>query len=241
VSCHHPDQGYAEYRDMSLGTNAKGLGSKMVFNSPNKIPLMKKNTHTVLNTAFNGINFQNYYSHEKAPMFWDLRVVSLEDQALEPILTLEEMKEPHYSKEEILETVISRLKNIPQNLVLFNDAFKEPDVINSSNLGKTIGAFERTLLTTETSIDKYMLGDKDAISLSEKDGFGIFNKVDYGKCHNRPMFSDFKAHVIGVPYNKKLKDFDKGINDTYAFRTASLGNLRFSAPFPICIIAILMP
>lgn len=176
VSCHHPDQGYAEYRDMSLGTNAKGLGSKRVFNSPNEIPLMKKNADTILNTAFNGINLQNYYSPEKAPMFWDLRVESLEDQALEPILTLEEMRGSHFEKEEILVTVIQRLKNISEYVVLFNDAFKEPEATNSSNLAKAIGAFERTLVTTETRFDKYMRGDKDAISLSEKDGFEMFNK-----------------------------------------------------------------
>ena len=231
VSCHHPDQGYAEYRDMSLGTNAKGLGSKRVFNSPNEIPLMKKNADTILNTAFNGINLQNYYSPEKAPMFWDLRVESLEDQALEPILTLEEMRGSHFEKEEILVTVIQRLKNISEYVVLFNDAFKEPEATNSSNLAKAIGAFERTLVTTETRFDKYMRGDKDAISLSEKDGFEMFNKVGCGKCHNGPMFSDFKAHVIGVPHNKKLSEFDKGINDEYAFRTPSLRNLGFSAPY----------
>jgi cytochrome c peroxidase len=231
VSCHHPSQGYAEYKDLSIGTNGKGLGSNRVFNSPNEIPLMKRNAHTILNTAFNGINTRNYYAPEKAPMFWDSRVFSLEEQALKPILTFEEMRGLRFSEAEIMDVVLQRLMNIPEYVALFDEAFKEPNSINAVNIAKSIAAFERTLTTTETRFDKYSRGDGKAISLSEKEGFQLFNKVGCGKCHNGPMFSDFKSHVIGVPKNQKLLAFDKGINDEYAFRTPSLRNLRFTAPY----------
>ena len=39
------------------------------------------------------------------------------------------------------------------------------------------------------------------------------------------MFSDFAAHVLGVPDNAKLPESDSGVNKTYAFRTPSLRNL----------------
>jgi cytochrome c peroxidase len=231
ATCHHPSQGYSEYRDLSVGTNGKGLGSKRAFNKPNEIPLMKRNAHTILNTAFNGINTKEFYSPEKAPMFWDSRVFSLEKQALEPILAFEEMRGLHYSKAEIMDSILQRLMNIPEYVALFDDAFNESKPINALNLSKSIAAFERTLITTQSRFDKYIRGDENAISLSEKDGFKMFKDVGCAKCHNGPMFSDFKPHILGVPKNQKLSGFDKGINNEYAFRTPSLRNLRFTAPY----------
>jgi len=231
ASCHHPENGYAEYRDLSIGTNGKGFGVKRTFNEPNVIPLMKRNANTILNTAFNGIDTRNRYEPADAPMFWDLRINSLEKQALEPVLTFEEMRGPNYEKEEILDVVTQRLADIPEYVELFEGAFEETDPITSDNIAKAIAAFERTLITTDTRFDRYMKGEDDAISISEREGFLLFNKAGCGKCHNGPMLSDYKSHVIGVPKNKKLTTFDKGIDDEFAFRTPSLRNLRFTAPY----------
>lgn len=231
ATCHHPDNGYAEYRDLSIGVNGRGLGFDRSFKQPNTIPFVKRNAHTILNTAFNGINTTDTYDPEQAPMFWDLRVTSLEKQAIEPILALEEMRGTHFSESEILEVVVRRLKKIPTYVELFRGAFDETDPINEVNLGKAIAAFERTLVTTDTRFDQYMRGDQKAISISEREGFLLFKKVGCGNCHNGPMLSDYLPHVIGVPTNEKLLEFDKGIEDQYAFRTASLRNLRFTAPY----------
>jgi cytochrome c peroxidase len=45
------------------------------------------------------------------------------------------------------------------------------------------------------------------------------------------MFSDFTAHVLGVPDNARLSASDSGVNGTYAFRTASLRNLSATGPY----------
>jgi cytochrome c peroxidase len=50
-------------------------------------------------------------------------------------------------------------------------------------------------------------------------------------CHSGDMFSDYQLHVLSVPDNTKNKVSDAGANNTYAFRTASLRNLQFTAPF----------
>lgn len=231
ASCHHPENGYAEYRDLSIGTNGQGFGIKRVFKEPNVIPIVKRNAHTILNTAFNGIDTRNRYDPVEGPMFWDNRVVSLEKQAIEPLLAFEEMRGPNYSETEILDEVSKRLATTPEYVELFNAAFAEPNPIHTENIAKAIAAFERTLVTTDTRFDRYMRGDEDAISLSERDGFMLFNKVGCGKCHNGPMFSDYQAHVVGVPKNKKLSEFDRGIDEDFAFRTPTLRNLRFSAPY----------
>lgn len=45
------------------------------------------------------------------------------------------------------------------------------------------------------------------------------------------MFSDYKLHVLGVPDNPVLPQSDAGAEERYAFRTASLRNLAFTAPY----------
>ncbi len=231
ATCHHPDNGYAEFLDISIGVNGKGFGSKRVFNQPNDIPFVKRNSNTVLNTAFNGIDIQNRYEPEKAPMFWDMRVESLEKQALEPIKALEEMRGHNYTEDEVLDVILARLAAISVYQRLFKSAFGEMDAINATNLGKAIAAFERTLVTNNSRFDQFMRGDRDAISLSEKEGFDLFKKAGCANCHNGSMFSDYQEHVLGVPENDKLAVPDSGINQSFAFRTASLRNLRFTAPY----------
>jgi cytochrome c peroxidase len=231
ATCHHPETGYAELLDISIGVNGQGLSSRRAFKSPNDIPFVKRNAHTVINTAFNGIDIDNQYDPEEAPMFWDDRVKSLEGQALEPILALEEMRGRRYEKDEILDEVVSRLGNVSKYQQLFEAAFPEDPVISSINIGKAIAAFERTLTTNNSRFDQYMRGDESAISISEKEGFETFKKVGCVNCHNGPMFSDYKMHVLGIPENEKLVSPDSGFEGRYAFRTASLRNLRFTAPY----------
>ena len=231
ATCHHPDHGYAEFRDISIGVNGKGFGSKRTFNEPNDIPFVKRNAHTILNTAFNGIDIFNKYDPSDAPMFWDSRVNSLEDQALEPLKALEEMRGRNYSESEILDEIVKRLKLNAQYQELFSQVFNDTDPIQAQNIAKAIATFERSLVTNNSRFDRYMRGDKEALSISEKEGFNLFKAVGCANCHNGPMFSDYKMHVLGVPPNEKLPESDKGLDESYAFRTPSLRNLRFTAPY----------
>jgi len=231
ATCHHPSNGYAELRDVSIGVNGKGLSLNRKFNQPNTIPLGKRNAHTILNTAFNGMNTANKYIPEEAPMFWDNRIKSLEGQALEPIKSFDEMRGTRYEEHEILDVVVARLKAIPEYQQLFETAFGEEESINIDNLGKAIASFERQLTANNSRFDQYMRGEENALSLSEKDGFELFMKAGCANCHNGPMFSDFKVHVLGVPENKKLSVPDKGFEEKFAFRTPTLRNLRFTAPY----------
>lgn len=231
ATCHHPSTGFAENLDISIGVNGKGLGSKRAFQSPNDIPFTQRNSPTVINTAFNGLVNQKHYVSEHAPMFWDLRTNSLEDQALEPLKSLEEMRGRNYEEDEIIPMVLKRLRRIPAYRKLFHEAFAEKNPINPKNLGRAIAAYERTLLTNNSRFDQYMRGDSSAISISEKEGFQQFIRSGCGNCHHGPMFSDYQQHVLGVPANPKLPNPDMGIDSSYAFRTPSLRNLRFTAPY----------
>lgn len=231
ATCHHPKNGYTEFLDLSIGPNAMGLGSKRKFNVPNDIPFVKRNAQTIINTAFNGIDERNRYEPETATMFWDNRAKSLEKQALEPIKAFEEMRGHGIPEKVILQNVIDRLNDIPEYQKLFEQAFGEKDAITVENLAKAIATFERTIISNNSRFDQYKRGEQDAITVSEKEGMELFKTVGCINCHNGPMFSDYKLHVLGAPENTKLPIPDAGVADTFAFRTPSLRNLRFTPPY----------
>ncbi len=107
AKCHHPDFAYADGRALSLGAGAAGLGPNRVDASNGRIPIVRRNSMTVLNTGFNGLDRRRRrgsntrrtfdgtvasVDQAAAPMFWDNRVRSLEAQALEPLKAMEEMR-----------------------------------------------------------------------------------------------------------------------------------------------------
>ena len=98
ATCHHPQFGYAENRDLSIGVDGIGLGASRHFKTASTIPFVKRNSQTILNTAFNGITEGGAYEPSVAPIFWDLRAKGLEAQALEPIKALEEMRGDAYTE-----------------------------------------------------------------------------------------------------------------------------------------------
>jgi cytochrome c peroxidase len=231
ATCHHPEFGFAESLEISIGVNGVGTGSKRDFKTPNAIPFVKRNSQTVLNTAYNGVTLKGATDPANAPMFWDVRTKSLENQSLEPIKSFEEMRGHGYEKEAALDSVVKRLKRISQYRRLFQQAFLTPDAINSLNLARAIAAYERTLVGGNTRFDQYMRGDKNALSINEIEGLQLFLKSGCAKCHNGPMLSDYQVHSLGVPDNEKLPQSDAGVDNQYKFRTPSLRNLRYTAPY----------
>lgn len=232
ATCHHPRFGYTDHRDLSIGVNGVGLGENRQFASPNTIPFVKRNSQTLLNVAFNGIDKAGSYDPAAAPMFWDMRVASLETQALEPIKAFEEMRGNAYEADKAVDAVVARLKAIPQYRELFAKVFGSTNSITASNLAKALATFERTLLANNSPFDRYMRGDRTAMTDAQIAGMERFERTGCTNCHNGPMFSDYKPHVLGVPDNEKLAESDQGLkDDPYAFRTASLRNLAYTGPY----------
>jgi cytochrome c peroxidase len=244
ATCHHPRNAYADDRDLSIGVNGVGYGRNRRFQPPNSIPFVKRNSPTMVNVGFNGINQASEYNPANAPMFWDMRVKSLETQALEPIKSFEEMRGDAYPEEKALQTVVERLNGIPEYRALFSKAFKGGNAVNATNLGKAIASFGRSLVSNNSPFDRYMRGDRSAMTAVQLEGMERFEDVGCIECHNGPMFSDYKVHVLGVPDNGTLPQADRGMADMpaafrtapfeatpYAFRTASLRNLRDTPPY----------
>jgi cytochrome c peroxidase len=231
ATCHHPDFGYSDGLDLSIGANGSGLGPARAF-LPKHLPrLVKRNSQTVLNVAFNGLTSGSGAVPAVAPMFWDLRIQGLETQALEPLREQEEMRGDGFPAHLAVREVVFRLNGIPEYRRRFARAFGGNTPVNEQNLGRALAAFQRTLVATNTPFDRYMRGDTSALTPAQVSGMEAFQSVGCVNCHNGPMFSDFKTHVLAVPDNPKLPDPDSGVDHTYAFRTPSLRNLGVTAPY----------
>ncbi len=56
ATCHHPDFACTDGRGLPLGTGSVGLGPGCERNRNNTIPVVPRNAHSIINTAFNGLD-----------------------------------------------------------------------------------------------------------------------------------------------------------------------------------------
>ena len=216
ATCHHPQHGWADGRPTPLGVHASGVGpSRKLVQGAAFLPLTR-NTPTILNAAFNGIESGKPFDPSKSPMFWDNRVRSLEAQAMAPIRQREEMRGDVCSEAEAVPAMVERLKSIPEYVKLFQTE------ITAEKVTQAIAAYDRTLITPDSPFDRFMHGDKTAMTAEQQKGMAAFQKAGCALCHNGPMLSDFKLHSIGLT--------DSATNRT-EFRTPSLRNLKHTAPY----------
>jgi len=173
-----------------------------------------RNTPTVLNAAF--LNLQ----------FWDGRAKTLEEQALGPIQAGVEMNQK-------LDLAVQTLKGIPEYVSRFKRVFGEEDPIKQENLAKAIAAFERTLITPNSPFDRYLQGDKQALSEKAQKGMALFIKKGCVDCHAGPILSDSDFHAIIVPGSTDLGRYTVTKNEAekHAFRTPTLRNVELTAPY----------
>ena len=240
ATCHHPQLAYADGRDLSLGTGSVGLGPRRVDMSNGRIPGVRRNAPTILNTAFNGVDDRRSRRERdgtamsadpaRAPMFWDRRTRGLEAQALEPIKALEELRGTAYPEEAAVGNVVMRLQNIPEYVRLFRDAFGTETSIDASQLGQAIAAFERTLVAMNSPFDRFRAGDANALTAQQRRGLDAFDEIGCDRCHDGPMFSDFDLHAEGVRDHANLTQPDTG-GGRFRFRTPSLRNVALTAPY----------
>ena len=240
ATCHHPDFAYGDGRDLSLGAGAVGLGPARVDVSDGRIPVVKRNSPTILNTAFNGLDDRRRRRRggdtiasldpARAPMFWDSRVRSLETQALEPLKALEEMRGTAYAEADAVDIVLARLRAVPEYVTLFEDAYGTGTSIDAPRLAQAIAAFERSLVAMDSPFDRFRAGDTNALTPQQRRGLDTFDDVGCDRCHEGPMFSDFDLEAEGVAEHPLLAEPDAG-DGRFRFRTPSLRNVALTAPY----------
>lgn len=226
ASCHHPSLAYADGRRTSIGTGGTGLGPRRTIAAGAPVP--HRNAMTVLDAAFNGLTVDGPTSALDAPMFWDHRVRSLERQALGPLTSEGEMRGSAYDAAHIMPEVVSRLSAIPAYVAQFERAYGA-GAVTAERVTGAIAAFERSIVSTDSSFDRYMRGDASALTAQQVRGMAVFEGSGCGGCHSGPMFSDFRLHAIGVPdLPGAAHDAGDGGN---RFRTASLRFVTATAPY----------
>lgn len=177
-----------------------------------------RNAPSVLNAAYFPLQF------------WDGRAGSLEEQAIGPLMNPVEMANPNDR------SIVLRLNKIHAYRVAFYRVFGAG--VSVDRIAKAISAFERTLVTPNSPYDRYMMGDKSALSASQKRGLAIFQgKGRCVVCHNGFLLSDEGYHNLGVPQSGTLS-VDVGryavthdLSDQGRFRTPSLRNVALTAPY----------
>ncbi len=93
----------------------------------------------------------------------------------------------------------ARLAFIPEYRKLFNEVFGDrwPKI---GNAWRAIAAFERTMIHNNTPVDKYLRGDRKALSAQQVRGMKLFNgKANCIECHNGALATDQKYYNLGVP------------------------------------------
>ena len=142
-----------------------------------------RNAPTVLNVMFS------------STFFWDGRARSLEDQVMQPLVNPAEMGMQDY------EAVVARVASVPAYVESFRRVFKCDVTIE--NIARAIAAFERTQLSGNSPFDRFMAGDANAITESQKNGWKLFRgRAQCIQCHafsrRAPFFTDFDFHNTGV-------------------------------------------
>lgn len=148
-----------------------------------------RNAPTVWNAAF------------LSAQFWDGRAATLEDQAKGPILNPIEMGMPTQ------QVPLARIKEIPGYQIEFKAVFGGDEPITYDNIAKAIAAYERTLITRNSPYDKFVKGDKKALSASAQRGHKLVQDLGCTACHSGPMFAGPAALKLGEGFYQKFPVF----------------------------------
>jgi cytochrome c peroxidase len=190
-----------------------------------------RNAPTVWNSAFHSVQF------------WDGRAALLEDQAKGPVANPVEMGMSD------VEAAMERVRAIPGYRPYFDQAFGV-DAMTVENAAKAVAAFERTLITPGSPYDRYVKGDKKAMTEQQVRGMNTFAATGCVACHsgaafNGPEMEFGKGFYAKFPtftdssYVSKYKlDQDKGRAevtgseaDANMFRVPTLRNITDTAPY----------
>ncbi len=178
----------------------------------------KRNAPTVINRLF---------SKEQ---FWDGRAADLEEQAHGPLTNPVEMAMSSHDE------VVARVKGVAGYAPLFEKAFGTPE-ITMDRIAQAIAAYERTVVSGNSPYDRYVAGDKDALSPSAVRGLALFNgKGNCQTCHAGFNFTDESYHNLGVGMGAADPDLGrfgvtKAEGEKGAFKTPTLRNVAQTPPY----------
>lgn len=172
-------------------------------------------------TDRHSMSLLNVRFYQSGKMFWDERANTLEDQVLQPIQNTTEMGMT-------LTELLPKINNLNYYPALFQKAFGSTDV-TSDRISKALSQFVRSIVTYQSKYDQVKQG-LASFTADERDGETLFltagNNTCAG-CHAPPMFlTSSPARPFGLPDPN-----DHGINNQNRFKSGSLRNIAFTAPY----------
>ncbi len=161
-----------------------GDGVDLSFGYPNAPHW--RNTQTIINSVY----------HPK--LFWGGESLSLEQQAKSAWTgALAQNLDPAMAEE--------RLRQIPGYVRMFREAFGA-DAPSFGDALRAVAAFEATIVSRNVPFDRYMQGDRAALSESALRGTELFaGKAGCSACHSGPLFTDQGFHNLGVQDNPRFE------------------------------------
>lgn len=186
---------------------------------------------------FGGVNAPTVFNaHYNFVQFWDGRAKTLADQAAGPPLNPVEMGCKSF------DDICARLAEDKDFVKAFTAVY--PDGLSQANITDAIQEFERTLLTPNSRFDKYLKGDKTAISAEEIAGYELFKKYSCATCHVGENLGGQSYELMGLQAdyfadrNAELTVEDNGRNketgserDVHRFKVPGLRNVALTAPY----------
>lgn len=208
VTCHAGPNSGVDGRRVSLGVNhAEG----------------RMNALSVLNATF---HFR---------LFWDGRSVSLEDQALEPILSELEMVN---SEDAVLRML--------QDDTLYAERFAVvyPDGVTLKNMTDAMAHFQRfNFIRGNSPFQRHLSGEAGQMSAQALRGWQLFDDIGCSSCHNGISMGGNSYQKLGaaVPYygaGREADLHDEGVRgrsqreqDLHVFKVPGLLNVANTAPY----------
>jgi cytochrome c peroxidase len=176
------------------------------------------NSPTVLNSSLN------------VAQFWDGRAADLKEQAGGPIANPGEMAASHT-------LAVGVLESIPEYVTEFKQVFGT-DKITIDEVTTAIAEFEKTLVTPNSRFDRWLLGEQDAITAAELEGYQIFKTSGCVACHNGEAVGGNSFQKMGVVEAYKTDSTAIGMAgvtgkdaDRFMFKVPTLRNAELTYPY----------
>ncbi|MCK5092934.1 MAG: cytochrome-c peroxidase [Gammaproteobacteria bacterium] len=183
--------------------------------------LSATNTPTVFNSRFN------------VAQFWDGRANTLEEQVHGPVTNPDEMASSWAE-------IIPKLQKDSVLGAAFIKAY--PGGFTGQNIADAIVQYEKSLITPNSPFDRYLRGDKAAISSQQKEGYALFKSYGCIACHQGVNVGGNMFQTMGMRANffsaRKIKKADYGLYnvtgddfDKHAFKVPSLRLVTETPPY----------
>lgn len=182
------------------------------------------NAPTVFNATFNFVQF------------WDGRAADLAAQAAGPPTNPVEMAHKNWRD---IENILAADKDFAQS---FTAVY--PDGVTEANICNAIAEYEKTLITPNSAFDRYLKGDKEALTEQQILGYELFKQNSCATCHAGVNLGGLTYEFMGTHKDYFAargtelteEDYGRGKQEEdiffdHRFKTPGLRNVALTAPY----------